>query len=81
MRPITTLIAVALAVASGVGCSQAEPGKQPKPPVHRSGPPPVMWTLELQYPTKEACEAAELAEDAAQHEHGRCKEHKESPDR
>jgi hypothetical protein len=92
MRPITTLIAVALVVASGGACSQDDPGKQPKQPVNVSIPPPVplpehFWTLELiqptgkiyrtSYPTKEACQAAIPAQEAEQHGHnGHCVEHR-----
>jgi len=90
MRPITTLIAVALAVVSGGSCSQDDPGKQPKPPVNISIPgslPDHVWTLELiqpsgetyktSYPSKEACEAGIPAEEARQHGYnGHCVEHK-----
>jgi hypothetical protein len=87
MRPITTLITVALAFATGGACGQDDPEKQAKQPVHISIPPPVplpehFWTLELiqptgeiyrtSYPSKEACEAAI---------NGHCVEHKEPPDR
>jgi hypothetical protein len=92
MRPITTLIAMALVVASGEACSQDEPGKQPKLPVHISIParvqlPEHFWTLEIiqpsgeiyrtSFPSKEACEAAIPAKEAEQHGYnGRCVEHK-----
>ena len=47
MRPITTLISVTLAVASGGVCSQDEPGKAP---TDRSSPPHLWGSFKVGLP-------------------------------